>query len=301
MQIFDVIVIGGSYAGMAGALQLARGRRKVAVIDAGIRRNRFADHSHGVLGQDGKSPALIASEAKAQLLLYPNLTWIDGSVESAEKTGALFTVTTRDNQTLSAKRLLLATGVSDHLPAITGLQDRWGKSVFHCPYCHGYELNQGPLGVLAVSEASVHQALLIPDWGPTTFFTNNCFTPDELQLKQLAARNVRIETETVSEIAGEQSATVKLANGRLVELAGLFVASLTKPASPIAYDLGCELAESPVGFYVKTDEFKQTNIPGVYACGDLGRAMGSVTFAIGDGALAGFAVHRSLIFDGLPG
>lgn len=300
MQTFDVIVIGGSYAGMAGALQLARGRRKVAVIDAGIRRNRFAEHSHGVLGQDGKPPAQIAAEAKAQLLLYPNLNWIEGTVESAEKTGNLFTVTTGDNQTLSAKRLLLATGVSDHLPAINGLQDRWGKTVFHCPYCHGYELNQGPLGVLAVSEASLHQALLIPDWGPTTLFTNNCFAPNELQRKQLAARNVRIETEAVSEIAGEQSAIVKLANGRLVELAGLFVASLTKPASPIAYDLGCELAESPVGFYVKTDEFKQTSISGVYACGDLGRAMGSVTFAIGDGAQAGFAIHRSLIFDGLP-
>jgi thioredoxin reductase len=301
MQTFDVIVIGGSYAGMAGALQLARGRRQVAVIDAGIRRNRFAAHSHGVLGQDGKSPALIASEAKAQLLLYPNLSWIEGTVERAEKVGDLFQVTTRDQQTLSAKRLLLATGVSDHLPAITGLQDRWGKTVFHCPYCHGYELNQGPLGVLAVSEASLHQALLIPDWGPTTLFTNNCFTPDELQLKQLAARHVRLETEAVTEITGEQAAVVKLANGRLVELAGLFVASLTKPASPIAQDLGCELAESPVGFYVKTDEFRQTSIPGVFACGDLGRAMGSVTFAIGDGAQAGFAIHRSLIFEGLPG
>jgi thioredoxin reductase len=300
MQTFDVIVIGGSYAGMAGALQLARGRRKVAVIDAGIRRNRFAEHSHGLLGQDGKPPAQIAAEAKTQLLEYPNLFWIEGKVESAEKIGDLFSVITGDNQTLSAKRLLLATGVSDHLPAITGLQDRWGKTVFHCPYCHGYELNQGPLGVLAVSEASLHQALLIPDWGPTTLFTNNCFTPNELQLKQLTTRNVRIETEAVNEIAGEQSAIVKLANGRLVELAGLFVASLTKPASPIAYDLGCELAESPVGFYVKTDEFKQTTIPGVYACGDLGRAMGSVTFAIGDGAQAGFAVHRSLIFEGLP-
>jgi len=298
MHIFDVIVIGGSYAGMAGALQVARGRRQVAVIDAGIRRNRFAEYSHGVLGQDGKSPALIASEAKAQLLLYPNLTWIEGTVESAEKVGDLFNVITVDNQTLRAKRLLLATGVSDHLPAITGLQDRWGKSVFHCPYCHGYELNQGSLGVLAVGEASIHQALLIPDWGPTTFFTNNCFTPNELQLKQLAARNVRIETEAVSEIIGE--AAIKLASGRVIELAGLFVASLTKPASPIAYDLGCELAESPIGFYVKTDELKQTNIPGVFAAGDLGRPMGSVTFAIGDGAQAGFAVHRSLIFDGLP-
>jgi len=296
---YDVIVIGGSYAGMAGALQLARGRRQVAVIDAGIRRNRFAAHSHGVLGQDGKPPALIASEAKAQLLLYPNVTWIEGTVESAEKTDELFKVITADNKTLNAKRLLLATGVSDQLPAVVGLQERWGKSVFHCPYCHGYELNQGSLGVLATSEASIHQALLIPDWGSTTFFTNNCFTPNELQLKQLAARKVRIENEAVIEVFGEQAA-IKLASGRVIELAGLFVASHTKPASPIASDLGCELAESPVGFYVKTDEFKQTSVPGVFACGDLGRPMGSVTFAIGDGAQAGFAVHRSLIFDDLP-
>lgn len=298
MNSFDVIVIGGSYAGMAAALQLARGRRQVMVIDAGIRRNRFADKSHGLLGHDGQSPAEIAHAAKAQLLAYPNLAWREGLASAAEKVGDTFSVTT-DNQTFTAKRLILATGVSDQLPAIPGLQERWGKSVFHCPYCHGYELNQGPLGVLATGEASLHQAMLIPDWGPTTLFTNNCFTPDETQRQQLAARHVRIETETVREVVGEQSAIVKLDNGRLVELAGLFVASLTQPASPIAQDLGCEIAESPVGFYIKTDEFKQTSVPGVFACGDLGRPMGSVTFAIGDGALAGFATHRSLIYEGI--
>lgn len=296
MNQFDVIVIGGSYAGMAAALQLARGYRQVLVIDGGVRRNRFASHSHGFLGQDGKSPSLIAEEAKAQLLEYPNLTWLQGLVDSVEKASDSFTLTTQDNKTLSAKRLILATGVSDHLPAIAGLQERWGSSVFHCPYCHGYELQRGPLGVLAVSEASFHQAMLIPDWGPTTLFTNNCFKPDADQRAQLAARGVQIETEKVSEIAGEQSAIVKLDNGRLVELAGLFVASLTQPSNRIAQDLGCEIAESPVGFYVKTDELKQTSIPGVFACGDLARPMGSVTFAVGDGAQAGFAAHRSLIF-----
>jgi thioredoxin reductase len=295
---YDVIVIGGSYAGMAAALQLARGRRQVLVIDAGVRRNRFAKTSQGVLGQDGKSPEVIASEAKAQLLLYPNISWIEGSVNSAEKAGDLFAVTISDN-IFNARRLVLATGVSDKLPAISGLQERWGKSVFHCPYCHGYELNQGPLGVLAVGEVSMHQAMLIPDWGPTTLFTNNCFTPTEIQLQQLAARKVSIETDVVTEVFGER-AQIRLAGGRVIELAGLFVASLTTPASSIAKDLGCELAESPMGFYVKTDDFKQTTIPGVFACGDLARAAGSVTFAIGDGALAGFGTHRSLIFEGLP-
>lgn len=296
---YDVIVIGGSYAGMATALQLARGRRQVLVIDAGVRRNRFAETSHGLLGQDGKSPGLIASEAKAQLLLYPNVTWLEGSVDYAEKTGKHFAVITSGKETLSAQRLVLATGVSDQLPAISGLQERWGKSVFHCPYCYGYELNQGALGVLAVGEVSMHQAMLIPDWGPTTLFTNNCFNPTDIQLKQLTARNVSIETEAVTEVFGER-AHIRLASGRVLELAGLFVASLTTPASPIAKDLGCELAESPMGFYVKTDDFKQTTIPGVFACGDLARAAGSVTFAIGDGALAGFGAHRSLIFDDLP-
>ncbi|WP_323813413.1 NAD(P)/FAD-dependent oxidoreductase [Cellvibrio sp. NN19] len=296
MSQFDVIVIGGSYAGMAAALQIARGRRQVLVIDGGVRRNRFASHSHGFLGQDGKSPSAIAEDAKAQLLEYPNLTWLQGLVDSVEKSGDNFAVTTKDNKTFSAKRLILATGVSDHLPAITGIQERWGKTVFHCPYCHGYELNQGKLGVIATSEASFHQAMLIPDWGPTTLFTNNCFTPDADQRTQLAARGVSIETERVTEIAGEQSAIIKLENGRLVELAGLFVATLMQPSNRIAQDLGCEIAESPMGFYVKTDEFKQTNVPGVFACGDLARPMGSVTFAVGDGALAGFATHRSLIF-----
>lgn len=292
---YDVIIIGGSYAGMAAALQIARGRRQVLVMDAGIRRNRFAAFSHGLLGQDGKSPTAIADEAKAQLLEYPNVSWLQGLADSAEKSGDLFSVTSGNN-TLRAKRLILATGVTDHLPAIPGLQDRWGKTVFHCPYCHGYELNQGSLGVLATSEASMHQAMLIPDWGPTTLFTNNCFTPDETQLQQLAARNVKVERETVREIAGEQAAIVKLENGRLVELAGLFVASLTQPSNRIAQDLGCEIGESPIGFYVKTDELKQTSVPGVFACGDLARPMGSVTFAIGDGAQAGFATHRSLIY-----
>ena len=296
MSQFDVIVIGGSYAGMAAALQIARGRRQVLVIDGGVRRNRFAAHSHGFLGQDGKSPGAIAEEAKAQLLEYPNLTWLQGLVDSVEKSGDNFAVTTKDNKTFSAKRLILATGVSDHLPAITGIQERWGKTVFHCPYCHGYELNQGKLGVIATSEASFHQAMLIPDWGQTTLFTNNCFMPDADQHAQLAARGVQIETEKVIEIAGEQSAIIKLENGRLVELAGLFVAPLTQPSNRIAQDLGCEIAESPMGFYVKTDEFKQTNVPGVFACGDLARPAGSVTFAVGDGALAGFATHRSLIF-----
>ncbi len=291
----DVIIVGGSYAGMAAALQLARGRRKVTVLDAGQPRNRFASRAHGVLGHDGKAPAEIAGDAKTQLLKYPSLTWRDGTAVFAEKTGEHFAVRTQQDEILTARRLVLATGVSDELPDIHGLAERWGQSVFHCPYCHGYELDNGPLGVLATSEASMHQALLIPDWGPTTFFTNGIFEPDEAQLKQLQARKVTIERERVAEVAGER-ATVKLRDGRVIELAGLFIASRIKPSSPLAEQLGCEFTEGPLGPYVNTNATKETSVPGVFACGDAARAAGSVTFAIADGALAGMAAHRSLIF-----
>lgn len=290
----DVIIVGGSYAGMAAALQLVRGRRDVSILDAGQRRNRFASTSHGVLGQDGKAPSAIAGDAKAQLLKYPNLTWRDDTAVSAQKTGDQFTVHTAQDEILTAKRLVLATGVIDELPEIPGLAKRWGQSVFHCPYCHGYELD-GPLGVLATCQASMHQALLIPEWGQTTFFTNGVFAPDDDQLRQLRARGVTIETERVTEISGEHAA-VELQDGRVIALAGLFIASRIKAASPLAEQLGCEFAEGPLGYYVKTDGAQETSVTGVFACGDLARTAGSITFAIADGAQAGIAAHRSLIY-----
>lgn len=291
----DVIIIGGSYAGMAAALQLVRGRRNVAVLDAGQRRNRFASAAHGVLGQDGKAPAAIAADAKAQLLMYPNVTWRDGTAVSAEKTGDCFTVHTAQGERLTAERLILATGVIDDLPAIPGLAERWGQSVFHCPYCHGYELDHGPLGVLATCAASLHQALLIPEWGQTTFFTNGVLDLDDGQLRQLQARGVTIETAVVTAISGEH-ASVKLRDGRVIELVGLFIASKVKAASPLAEQLGCEFAEGPLGPYIKVDMMQKTSVAGVFACGDAARIAGNVTFAMADGALAGLAAHGSLIF-----
>jgi len=292
--MYDVIVIGGSYAGMAAALILGRARRKVAVLDTGLRRNRFAEASHGLLGQDGMAPEAIAGNAKEQLLKYPTVAWIDGAAVSAEKTGESFSVRLEGGDILSSKLLILATGVRDELPDVPGLAERWGKSVFHCPYCHGYELDQGPLGVLACGEISMHHALLIPEWGPTTLFLNGAFEPGEEQLNQLRERGVKIEREMVSEITGK--AGVKLEDGRTIELAGLFVASRTTPSSPLAEELGCEIAESPLGLYVGTNDMKETSVNGVLACGDLARAAGNVTFAISDGAMAGLSAHRSLVF-----
>ncbi|MBS7698384.1 MULTISPECIES: NAD(P)/FAD-dependent oxidoreductase [unclassified Chelatococcus] len=291
---YDVIVVGGSYAGMAAALQVARARRKIMVIDAGVRRNRFAAHSHGFLGQDGVAPAEIVAAARQQLVAYPNLVWTEGQAERAAIDSHGFTVVMQDGTEHRSLRLVLALGVTDSLPEIPGLQERWGKSVFHCPYCHGFELNGGPLGVLAVGDISMHQAILIPEWGQTTLLTNGTFEPSPAQLAELDRRSVTVERSPVVRVTG--NADVELADGRVLSLAGLFTASRTQPSSSLAEDLGCALDEGPLGPFLRTDAMKATSIPGVFACGDAARGAGSVSLAVGDGALAGAAVHRSLIF-----
>ena len=291
---FDVIVIGGSYAGLSAALQLARTRRRILMIDGGIRRNRFAATSHGFLGQDGRAPDAIAAEGRRQLQAYPNVQWLDDTADGAVKTDTAFTVTTAGGQTLHGARLVLATGVVDELPAIDGLAERWGQSVFHCPYCHGYELNAGQIGVLASGPLSMHHATLLPDWGQVTLFTNAALVLDEAQRADLSARGVTIEETPVARI--RETATVELADGRKLPMAGLFTLSRTHMASPLAAQLGCDFEEGPLGQFIKTEMTKETSVSGVFACGDAARMAGSVALAVGDGAMAGVGAHQSLLF-----
>lgn len=291
---YEAIVVGGSYAGLAAATQLARARRSVLVVDAGLRRNRFAEHSHGFLTQDGASAAGIIEEGKRQLLLYDTVRWLDRHVVAAEQIEGGFRLQAADDSVLQARRMVLATGVVDVLPDLPGLEERWGRHVFHCPYCHGYELNNGQVGVLATSPLAMHQAMMLPDWGPTTLFLNGAFEPDSDQLSQLAARGVQIERRRVDRLDGELD--LVLVDGSRRQLAGLFVASRLQPASPLAERLGCEMEDSPFGRTVRTDPMKATTVPGVYACGDLARPGGSVALSVGDGSLAGVAAHQSLIF-----
>lgn len=293
-ETFDAAIVGGSYAGVSAGLQLARARRRLLVIDAGERRNRFASHAHGFLGQDGRPPQAIAAEAQAQLRAYPTVRWVDGTVDSATRIGGGFALRTREGDTLQAARLVLATGVVDQLPPIEGLTERWGRSVFHCPYCHGYELQQGRIGVLARSELSMHHALMLPDWGQVTLFLDDAFTPSDGQLRELAARGVAIERTRVLRLV--EQATVELEDGRRLPMDGLFTVSWTRPATPVAAQLGCAMEQSPMGEFVRTDAMKVTSVPGVFACGDLARATGNVALAVGDGAMAGVATHQSLLF-----
>lgn len=292
----DVIVIGGSYAGMAAALQLLRARLKVLIIDAGQRRNRAAEASHGFLGQDGADPAMIAGKARSELEAYPTLQWLDDLALEASTKGpdGGFSLRSWNGAHHVGARLILATGVSDTLPDITGLAERWGQHVFHCPYCHGYELDQGQIGVIAAGPMSLHQAELLTEWGEVTLLVNGALALDEAACAKFAARRIRIEEAPILGIEG--GADVRLEDGRRLRFAGLFTAPQTAPSTPIAEQLGCELEPTVSGTQIRRNEMHETSVSGVFACGDAAHIPHSVSIAVGDGALTGIMVHRSLVF-----
>jgi thioredoxin reductase len=295
---YEVIIVGGSYAGLSAGMQLARARRRVLIIDAGLPRNRFAVYAHGFLGQDGKRPADIIDEARRQLLLYPTVAFVDGAAVSAAVYDGGFVVALADGRRVDGARLVLATGVRDELPAIAGMQERWGVTVLHCPYCHGYEVGDQQLGVIGTSDMAAQHAALFADWGPTTYFTQGAFEPNEETAAHLAARGVRIERSPVVELMGVAPGleALRLADGRVVPMGALFVAPKTHMASPLAGQLGCAFDDGPTGPFIRVDEFKQTTVKGVFAAGDAASAMPNATFASAGGVLAGVAAHRSLIW-----
>ena len=289
----DVAIVGGSYAGLSAALPLGRARRQVTVFDTGERRNRFAARSHGFLAQDGRSPAAIVADARAQLARYATVQWREGRVTSlaGAKDGFLLTV---DGMPQVARRVILAHGVADALPAIPGLAERWGSSVFHCPYCHGFELQRGAVAVIATGPLALHQAQLLTEWGQVTLFLQGALALGEDDAIRLAGLGVAVEATPVARLVGH--ADVVLADGRRRAFAGVFTAPRTRPAAPLASMLGCEHVEGPTGPYVKTGATQETSVPGVFACGDVARAAGNVALAVGEGALAGSAAHASLVF-----
>ncbi|WP_447602618.1 NAD(P)/FAD-dependent oxidoreductase [Nitrospira sp. Nam80] len=297
--MYDVIIIGGSYAGLAAALQLVRARRRVLILDAGQRRNRFAHHSHGFLGQDGQPPEAIAAKGRSEVLAYPTVTWREALATEARPISDGFVVRAGSDEH-EGKRLILATGVVDELPPIPGLAERWGKQIFYCPYCDGYEFEMGRLGVLATSDASTRFALLVSEWGgvgKTTFFLNGTVEPEAEQLVALASRNIAVERENVVAVAGKERAMeVRLGDGRSSELDGLFLLPCTRINSPFAEQLGCELEMGKHGPLYRTDETKETTVAGVFACGDAALTMPSVAFAVADGVRAGKFAHQSLVF-----
>ena len=296
---FDIIIVGGSFAGQAAALQLGRARRGVLLLDAARPRNRFAHASHGFPGQDGVSPHEIVSTLAHQLKAYETVVQRGSTAINAVFADGSFSITLDRGDVVSSRRLILATGVRDILPAIPGLQERWGISVFHCPYCHGYELDQQAIGVLGNSEQAFHQAMLVRDWGPTTLFTQNSLELTLDQQSALSRRDISIEQTPLAELLGQRRRldSVRLADGRTLKLAGLFVAPRTEIVGDLASGLGCALEDGPTGPFISVDAMQRTSVANVFAAGDAAAPMSNATLSAASGVRAAAAAHHSLIFN----
>ncbi|MES2057145.1 MAG: NAD(P)/FAD-dependent oxidoreductase [Pseudomonadota bacterium] len=293
----DAIVVGGGFAGLAAATYLARARRSVCVIDTRLPRNRFADAAHGFLGHDGVNPREILAAARWQLSAYPTVHAIEDEAIDARTDGDGFTVTLASGQALTAHKLVLAFGLRDTLPAIPGLEERWGKTVLHCPYCHGIEFSDRPLGVLYRNAMSIHQACLIAEWGPTTLYLNGAELDAE-GAETLARRGVAIEAANVKRLEGAPAAlsAIELGDGRHSMVEALYIFPESCLSSPLAAQLGADIEQGPMGPLIRTDADKMTNIPGLYAAGDIARAPHSISWAVADGVTAGTSAHRALVF-----
>lgn len=302
MHLYDAIVVGGSFAGLSAAMQLARARRHILLVDAGRPRNRFAAASHGFLGQDGAPPARIMREGLTQLVRYPSVDFVHAEALSAVMDDAGATLALSDGGEVRARKLVLATGVTDELP-LESMIPRWGKSVLHCPYCHGYEVRDRRLAAIANASAAAHQAMMLPDWGPTTFYTQGVFEPSEDEASLLAARGVAIERTPVVELLGEgaEVRALRLADGREVPAEAVFTASRTRMASPLAEQLGCAFTDGVTGPNIEVDPMQQTSVPGVFAAGDAATSMYNATLASAAGVMAGIAAHRALVLEDAGG
>ncbi|MFI8933512.1 NAD(P)/FAD-dependent oxidoreductase [Streptomyces sp. NPDC053474] len=296
---YDVVVVGGGAAGLNGALTLARARRSVAVVDAGAPRNAPADGVHGLLAREGMPPAELLARGRAEVRGYGGHV-VSATVASATRDGVGFAVALADGRTVRARRLLVATGLVDELPDVPGLRERWGRDVLHCPYCHGWEVRDRAVGVLAGGPLAVHQALLFRQLSDdVTFFTHTGAPPSDEDAERLAARGVRVVAGEVTglEIADDRLAGVRLRDGRVVAREALAVSPRIVARAGFLAALGLRAAEHPLGIgeYVPCDATGRTDVAGVWVAGNVTDLSAQVGAAAAAGAAAGAQINADLV------
>lgn len=294
-QNFEVIIIGGSYAGLAAAMALGRSLRKVLVIDAGKPCNRQTPHSHNFLTQDGKTPMEISSLAREQVEAYETISFYSDTVTSAKKSDPGFLIKTKNGSTFSGQKLIFATGIKDILPEIPGIQECWGISVIHCPYCHGYEVRHEKTGILANGEFGFEFGKMITNWtNDLTLYTNGKSTLTPEQTEKLLSKNVIISEKKIIQIIHQDGKIQSLVfeDGSQEKIKALYAKPEFEQSTPLISELGCELKENG---YVDIDQLHKTSVSGIYACGDNTNMFRSVAFAVSSGTMAGAACNKELI------
>lgn len=290
--LVDVVVVGGGPAGLSAALQLGRAVKRVLVCDAGPRRNAAAAHVHGFPGREGVPPAELRRIAREELRPYA-VSFAEAGVERLEPDGLGFAVALADGARVAARRVLLATGMVDEVPDLPAIGPLWGRTVFPCPYCHGWELRGRPWGFLGGGAAAPEFAALLPGWSPavTAFAQGDArFTP--AQRGRLERAGVAVEPRRVAGLveAGGALRAVELEDGSRVALAALVVRPHQRQV-PLVRRLGLRLDAAG---YVAVDANEETSLPGLHAAGDLTGPVQAAVLSAAAGARAAFAINRAL-------
>ncbi len=294
---YDVIVVGGSYSGLAAAMTLGRALKQVLVIDDHKPCNRQTPQSHNFITQDGKSPGEIAALARQQVENYSTVEFFDGRAVQGAKTESGFEITTESGQKFTAKKLIFASGINDLLPELEGIAECWGISVLHCPYCHGYEVKNEPTGVLGNGDYGFEFSAFISNWTKDlTLFTNGKSLLTKEQTASLQKRNITIFEKEIAKLEHRQGYLQQLVfkDGTVHPLKAMYTHSPFTQKSTIPQNLGCFITEEG---YIQVDALQKTSIAGVYACGDNTTRLRSVAVAVAQGTTAGMMLAKEMILE----
>jgi thioredoxin reductase len=301
--VVDVLIVGGGAAGLSAGLVLGRARRSVLIVDGGQPRNAPAEGVHGYLTRDGIPPAELVARGRAEVEHYGGVIRDGQVVDTRRDPDGLFVATLDDGSEVLGRRLLIATGLVDVLPDIPGLAPLWGKDVLHCPYCHGWEVRDRRIGVLATSPMSFHQAWMFRQWtDDLTFFLADVFEPSDEQWEQLAARGIRVVRGPVAEVALDEDGRISgvtLADGTAFSLDALAVGSRVEARIAPFAPLGVVASDHPmgVGTHVAVDETGATGIPGVWAIGNVSELRAQVSTAVAAGTFTAAQINADLIIE----
>jgi thioredoxin reductase len=289
--MYDVVIVGGGPAGLSAALVLGRARRRVAVVDSGEPRNAAAHESHGFLTRDGAPPAELLRLGRAEATGY-GVEVLDDQVVSASPG---FEVRLASGAVLAARKLLVTAGIRDELPDLPGVAELWGDQVHFCPYCHGYEVRDEQVGVVADGPMGVMKAVMLREWAPDVVLFPGDYQLTGDETAQLATRGIAVEPGKVTRlvVTDGRLAGVDLADGRVVPRSAVFVNPVFVPKDTLLKDLGCELDEQG---WVRVDPFGRTSVDGVWAAGNVVDPTAQLISSAGAGATAAVKINHDLIF-----
>lgn len=289
----DVIIIGGGAAGLSAALVLARARRSVTVVDSRQPRNAAAAHMQGFLSRDGLPPLALIEAGRREVASY-GAQLIDGAATTIYRTDSGFRVELASAAPLTARRVLVTTGLHDAIPDIPGATGRWGRDLLHCPYCHGYEVRDRPLGVVGGTPQSIEHALLVRQWSEDVIYFPHTDTVEPADAATLAARGARVEAGTVTGlvVTDDHLEAVELDGGRVVPRAAVFVRPRLVPNSDLLTALGATTNDAG---WVVADGAGRTSVSGLYAAGNAINPRALVITAAGEGSAAAIAINADLV------